>query len=428
MASFRAGIFILAVFSGAPAMAASLTGSSPGYHYFYKQGATMEEHDAALVDCALRTRALSQGAGISDDLLMQSASTGGYGGGFVGGALAGLIGGIVDGNEERQGDAANTENCMAIKGWSVVGIDDVEGEAIRQLDAPAPIGDRLRPFVEAPSAAGPVLRGPFANELAVGTFAVGPATDLDKQSLSVRATRDRSKAAVEQAGELKPPKPNPPKGVKAPKALKMIKAVDFAAASPEKSYVILRVVGGGVRPDSVILALGRLAPDGTEVVYDGAAIAALIGATPTIGKGSLEGNKYRDFAVEAPPGRWKLAAISSGMAADLCFGAPAFDLGEGEVVSLGVLTLSKSGGYPLTQDLAVAREILAANPALAEKVKAAEWTNGYASDCFGSYAYAYEIPGAPFVDMDALARGAAAAPDDASPPPDTISSGEDAEQ
>ena len=123
-----------------------------------------------------------------------------------------------------------------------------------------------------------------------------------------------------------------------------------------------------------------------------------------------------------PQGRWKFAEITQfQFGAALCFGAPAFDVAAGEARFVGVMTFPESGGYPLHENLAVAKEVLAANPALAEKVKAAEWTNGYTTDCFGSYAYAYEIPGAPFVNQEAPAVTSA-------PPPDTISSEGAAEQ
>lgn len=61
--------------------------------------------------------------------------------------------------------------------------------------------------------------------------------------------------------------------------------------------------------------------------------------------------------------------------------------------------MPEEGGYPLDQtDLGVAHDILEPLPTLAERVKFAALTNGFTSDCFGSYAYAYEQPGAPFVD------------------------------
>ncbi len=394
------GAFCAAV---ATAGAASLTGSSPGYHYFWKAGATIDDHDVAVVDCAVRLRAMVNG---SDAMTAVAASTGG-------GLAGALIGGIIDSNENRQGDAANMEGCMAIKGWSVVALPFAEGEAIRDLDEAAPIREKLAPLVGAAVPQGPVLRGPFANELAEGDFTVDVAKDLDKASLSVRATKPAAKAAVDAAGALKPPRPDLPKGVKAPKAIKGLKADEFAGADPAKAYVVFRLSGPGRMIDGAALTFSRLAADGTEVVHDGAAITAFLGYAKGRRFQRVEdaSGKHNDHVVEAPPGVWKLATISQGAYdADLCFGAPAFELKAGETVYLGEMTLS-NGGYGLdATTLDAGRTILAANPAIADRVKTPEWTNGFTSDCFGSYAYAFEVPGAPFIDLSARGRTAASAP------------------
>lgn len=378
--------------------AASLTGSSPGYHYFWKAGATIEEHNDAVVDCQVATRALKAVA--VDDL----GTAAGASAGLIGALVGGIIDAVVTSYEERQGNAANVENCMAIKGWSVIGFGEAEGEAIRDLDDPEKIIDQIKPFVGAAAPPGPVLRGPFANELAVGNFIVRSATDLDKQSLSVRATKALSVAALEAAGDLKPPKPQVPEGLKAPKAVRGLKDKDVPAADPAKAYLVMRFVGKGDLVTLTSLSFERLNADGNEIVYDGAPVLAHIGYAKgrRIAKGETADGKFNDLFVEVPPGVWKLATIGNGLStssfnADLCFGAPAFEIKAGETIFLGVLTLRESGGYPISSsDLELARTIAAANPAIVERVKSPEWTNGFKSDCFGAYGYAYEIVGAPF--------------------------------
>ena len=57
------------------AAAQSLTGSSPGFHFFHKPGATMAEHNDALVDCSVATRGLVNG---SDAMGAVTAATGGW--------------------------------------------------------------------------------------------------------------------------------------------------------------------------------------------------------------------------------------------------------------------------------------------------------------------------------------------------------------
>lgn len=411
MRSRFSAILVSALAAGGSANAASLTGSSPGFHYFYKQGATMEAHDAALVDCAVRLRAMVNG---SDAMGAVTAATGG-------GLMGALIGGIIDNNENRQGDAANTEGCMAIKGWSVVALSDEEGRATEQPDDPATIREKLRPYVEAPTPRGEILRAPFANELALGPFEVGKALDLEEVSMSVRATKDQSDAAVDAAGTLKASRPDLPKDVKAPKTIKGMKTAALASADPLKSFVVFRQIGQGLTVNGTNIALSRLASDGSEVVYDGEAVDASLGGlnNPKIAKTKIGDDKIYDFVVEVPPGLWKLSSIVNAQyVADLCFGAPAFNVGEGDVIFVGALSVRNEGGYPVAADLDVAKEMLAANPALADKVKPAQWTNGFTADCFGSYAYAYEMPGAPFIDMPSLAR-AAAPVENAESPSDT---------
>lgn len=407
MRSRFSAILVSALAAGGSANAASLTGSSPGFHYFYKQGATMEAHDAALVDCAVRLRAMVNG---SNTFIPAPATGGGFASGFAAGALAGLIGGVIDNNENRQGDAANTEGCMAIKGWSVVALSREEGLAMEEPGEAAAIHEKLQPLVEADAPPGAIMRGPFANELAVGDFKVGRARDLEEVSMSVRATRDQSKAAIEAVGDLKPAKPDLPEDVKKPKTGKALRSAEFAAAETERAYLVVRLVGRkSTMAKAVSLAFKRLANDGSEIVYDGSTTILEAGSRST-NKGEIGGVKYFDYVFEVPQGRWKFAEIAQFQyGVTLCFGAPAIEIEDGDVLYLGAMDVGGDGGYPIETDMAVAREILAANPALAEKVTPAEWTNGFTADCFGSYAYAYEMPGAPFIDMPSLARAAASA-------------------
>lgn len=405
----KSGLLLAVAFGAAApvatAAAASLTGASPGFHYFWKQDATMADHDAAMVDCAVRMRAMVNG---SDAMTAISSSTGG-------GLAGALIGGIIDNNENRQGSAANTEGCMALKGWSVVALSDEEGHAMEAPDDPAAVHEKLKSYVEALAPRGPVLRGPFANELAVGNFVVEKARDLEEVSFSVRATRDLRDMAVEAAGDLKPPKPPKlPDGVKAPKPAKAEKA-DALAIATTGARLVMRVSYSRGSASLFDVMFNRLTPDGAEVVYDGAATAAKTVLAKS-GKGERNGVKYFDYVIPVPPGVWKLGALTNiQYAADLCLGAPAFVVGEDETVFVGEMTIREAGGYPLSADIAVAREILAANPALAEKVRPVAWTNGFTADCFGSYAYAYEIPGAPFVGAAAVASSSDTISSEAAP-------------
>ncbi len=378
------------------ANAQSLTGSSPGFHYFYKAGVGMDAHDADLVTCSVAIRGLVNG---SDAMTGIAASTGG-------GLLPALVGGMIDSKENRQGAAANIENCMAMKGWSVVGISEEQGELIKALDEPVAIHSALMPLVETTEPKAVVLRGPFANELATGDFLIGEAGKRGEISLSVRAVRNRTDEAIEDAGKLKPPKP--PKlerGVKAPKPIKTMKDDGLTNTDPSASYVVLRIQGGNrVIVKGTSLMLHRLHSDGTEVVYDGTPVTAIIGGygNPKVAKTKDGERRLYDFVAKIPPGQWKIASISfAHFATDLCFGAPAFNIGEGEALYLGDMTLGETGGYPLDNgNLDLAKSILTPAPGLAANVQAAVYMNGFTSDCFGSYAYAYEVEGAAFIDFN----------------------------
>ena len=377
---------------GSSAQAQGLTASSPGFHFFYKPGATMADHNDALVACAVATRAMVNG---SDAMTGIAAATGG-------GLLGAIVGGVIDNNENRQGAAANMENCMALRGWSVVGLTEELGKALEAWDDDPPrLREELKPLVEAPTAPGILHRGPFANELAIGGFRVREAEDLEEVSLSRRAVEDMTDAAIEAAGELRPAKP--PKGVKAPKPVKAVKEKDIATVSEDRGQILLSMVGGRTDLNMHSIIFQRLDDDGAEVIYDGAPVSVTLGGnlTPKIRKTKDGEIRRYDFLAEIPPGIWKMATINWGaFAADLCFGAPAFIIHDGETLFLGELHLPEDGGYPLDQsDLSVAHEVLEPLPALADRVKVAALTNGFTSDCFGSYAYAYEQPGAPFVDQ-----------------------------
>ena len=377
------------------ANAQSLTGSSPGFHYFYQAGVGMGAHDADLVSCSVAIRGLVNG---SDAMTGIAAGTGG-------GFLPALVGGLIDSKENRQGAAANIENCMAIKGWSVVSISEEQGELIKALEEPAAIHSALAPLVEAIEPEGAILRGPFANELATGEFLIGEAGKRGEISLSVQAVRDHSNAAVNDAGDLKPPKP--PKlerGVKAPKPIKTMKDDDLANADPGASYVVLRIRGKSrATINGTGLLLHRLHDDGTEVVYDGMPVNVVIGGygRPKVSKTKDGDYRLYDFVAKVPPGRWKIASMSfAHFSTDLCFGAPAFNISEGQALYLGDMTLGDVGGYPLERtNLDIAKSILAPASEIATKVQAATFTNGFVSDCFGSYAYAYEIESAATADI-----------------------------
>ena len=76
-------------------------------------------------------------------------------------------------------------------------------------------------------------------------------------------------------------------------------------------------------------------------------------------------------------------------------GAPVFEVAAGEAVYAG--SYSADHALPV-MDLDLARSAFPELSAVPDKIRPASWTNGARGKCVGSYLYALEIPGQPFVD------------------------------
>ncbi|WGM38229.1 hypothetical protein [Caulobacter sp. NIBR1757] len=355
----------------------NLTQASKGYTYFHKAGADIDGHEAAVKDCivqasrAAQTDPHSMGSG---DILIDVVVT----------PL--LVGGIARGINTNA-DAANIENCMVVRGWSVVGLDPKEGGAIARLPADQQRA-ALAPWVGAAQPHGTVLRR-FGNDLTrAATKFEGRPGGLDKLSLSISAVDQ-----LPDPGRPRVPRPALYKLVQAGKVSEAVPAAEIANVGPGETVIVFRMTSvGGIEFTGIHLTLG----DGT-VTEVGSRIAIHQPNSTVWEKKTEELLVFR-----VPAGRWRMEKLRSALdiqsSLNLCLGAPAFDVAEGEAVFGGSIAIKGDGRFVPLMDIEPARQLLTANPALAQRLKPAAWVNGTTAPCGNdSYQYALEIPGAPTV-------------------------------
>lgn len=378
-----------------------LSQTSEGFHYFNKPGADIDIHDADLLDCIQAQRFLDQPS--------QNAGTGG--GGLLGAVAAGIGQGIANGRLNRRGIAANIENCMIVKGWRVIGIDKLMGNQLDDLKNP-----ELRPYIEKwvglENPAGPVLREPFKNDLYSGFTDFYLAKKAGESSLSVRSYLHILKEEISAYyGLNEQPKTENPRADRPFKDSKrkrsqwspILKATELSSADPDGTYLVLRVKGANSRGKRTGPRFIRLNKQGTAHALDGQPSVTFATARRTSFKKNRDTKEFDStFVYEIAPGTWSLAAITKNIGdlahMSLCLGAPTFEVAKGDVIYAGTMILPVTGGFPINaDDLTVAKQILANNPALADRVQRVNYTsNGQRLVCSGAYLYAYEIPDIPF--------------------------------
>ena len=163
-----------------PVMASDLAKTSDGYTYFNKPGAAQAVHDADVRACKLMSARLHQ----------PDTSPPVYAPGLAGAIGAAIGKAIVMAMQDAKARPVNVENCMVVKGWRVVALDPVAGEAASKLDAAAKSA-RVSPLIGAAEPEGTIVRV-FANDAAgaqtSGMFS--PARNTSKAALSVEAMGD----------------------------------------------------------------------------------------------------------------------------------------------------------------------------------------------------------------------------------------------
>lgn len=366
-----AGLALLAT----PALAqVDLTRATKGYTYFHKAGATIDGHDAAVTDCLASAARSAQ----TDPHSMGSGDW------VVDLVTPALVSGIAKG-VNTDGDAANVENCMVVRGWTVVGLDPKEGSAIAKLPADQQRA-ALAPWVGAEQPHGRELRR-YGNDLIRQTTRYGGRPGgLDKLSLSITAV-----GQMPDAGRPRVPRPAYPRLVQAGRFTSPIPETDFGDIGPSETLIVFHMPNSGkIEFDGLHLIEG----DGRLTQTD-----SRIGLYQPIN--TIWGKKPEELLIfRVPAGKWRMDKIYSAVdiqsSLNLCLGSPGFDLAEGEAVYGGSVKVVGDGRFVPSMDMEPARRMLAANPALAERLKPAAWVNATTGVCGNdSYQYALEIPGAP---------------------------------
>lgn len=351
-----------------------------GWTYFHKAGADMAAHDTAVLDCidqAMRAREfVSLGEWESSYGVLGVANPP-----TPIKSLAALA--------DNRGRAANIENCMVVRGWSVMRLKPAEGEAL----AARPLAERravLAGWVGSEAPGGRLLRK-WDNDIVVPSDSIWADNKIPPHpSLSVTAV------TLPPQGPP-PPKVKPARIPKEARPLTPLSQKEIAALGPTDTVLVIRMAQ--VKQIAGIGALDflRLGPDGaTPAWQDGRPAEFRVhnpGRLMTMPQGAVN-DKVHVF--KAPPGRWRLAGVGyDGPAISLCFGGPAFELKAGEALYLGSFMFGVPDQYIPDLDLAVVRQALAA-PALTDRLKPAPYINGSTGPCGSLISYALEWPAHPY--------------------------------
>ena len=329
-----------------------------GHAYYARRGATLEQHNSALLQCIADTASprlgqpMPLGQGLAFDLIW-------------GGVFAGVA-------------AGQTENCMIVRGWDVYRLPADEGRTLESLSQ-ADLSARLAMLVGADAPHGELVRS-FSNESAHPTahrFSSLPKPP-GNEHLSLRLIRDMDVPASSA--------PHPADFGTTGRAIRGAKVTARPRAGSGILLVQLKNIssqwGTGVAFDRAPEAVGGGTSEPPDTPARAFARRHWVGANP-------QGNW---FAITVPAGRWHLSV--SGFTA-FCLGAPTFDVGSGEIVFAGTFDL---GGDDLGPDLDLAPVRAWLDSTMAERVRPAEYQNGGTFSCnnAGFTIYALEIPGAPF--------------------------------
>lgn len=363
---------------------ADLTRVSPGYSYFHRAGADLATHDAELMNC------LALAAQTVPFSIMARNAMG----------RPGLIPWTLNEGERGHGVAANTENCMVVKGWEVVTVSDATGKALLAMSSEEVARDFLAPRVGEPVVTLGVTRS-WANDAASPdtrrSSADTPITG--KPSISIKGLGDmRIREAQVMARRVLD---KPPKGAEA-----RILTGGQVAKIPAGSAVIVVRIRNVSMEHGTGFAFERVSPvvDLPSWEADGQ-VGRFVVSQGIVG----ERPEGRFVAVAVPAGEWRLASLGVTTTLNFCLGSPSFRIEAGEVLFAGTFDMDRDPFRPDMETIA-ARKFLKARPDLAEALRPAAWTNGSTGLCGDNGIYALEFEGAPFAEGYIYGGAAKAAP------------------
>jgi len=360
---------------------------TPGYSYFNRPRADMALHNADLGACLVDAANLRS---VREKL------------GSGSGILGALIEGAATNSASRGVISASIENCMVVRGWRVVHLDDVEGAALSALTSDD-LAKRLAPWIGAEIPHGTVVRS-WHNDAALGAVnhfslhaqhtrngqlsvlalgtSVSEALKADQAADAAMTALKVGKIALDPKWPRKPLKPE---------------ALD--SVPPEAAIIVVAIKGMGMRQGNGFV-FTRMGSDPNRLPsYEDHAPDTFSAAAGWMSGGG-EG-KFVAFAL--PPGRWRAFSMVNGLIVlNLCLGSPAFEAKAGEVVYAGLLDLKQDKLEPAL-DLASARAWMSGAKA-AERLRPASYVNGTRGPCGddSNAIYALEFDDAPFEPAYAL--------------------------
>lgn len=394
----------------------ALGGPVAGYAYFHRAGATLADQRADIDACRPVVLAMTHAAPAGVQ------STNGYGattyyyapqsgptmsaGAAAGAGVAAVI--VVAAAvaaaqraAELRGMQLNYENCMMVRGWSVMVLDNETGNSLDRLNE-SRLAERLGAMVGAAAPLGTVGRQ-FDNTQHFHTLA-----EVDEMSLSLRFLPDNY-----FAHELRSGNNMLNAASRREERERALRARARAEREAERERAVQAAYVG--RPEgeagSVDISTFAELSEGSALILveSGGPMLRFVRMNAQEGDGPdsiapAQANTVSAFVV--PAGDWRLVSLWTGApATSNCLGAPVLRVGAGDVVFAGGFAANGAVDFALDN----ARGRLAAQPALAERLQAAAYTNGSTFECgAASFATAYEIGGAPFAEGYAWGSRAAA--------------------
>lgn len=391
-------------------LASATVGPVAGYTYFHRAGATLADQRADLAACRPAILAMTYpgpsttgGVGYYDPMAgVRAQVDAGYispGAAAAGGlAAAATLAAIEAGRmrlAELRGMQLNYENCMVVRGWSVMVLDNETGRALDRMGQ-SRLSERLETMVGAAAPLGTPGRQ-FENALAFRAL-----DDIEEMSLSLRSLPDNYFARELRSGNNMLNATS-----RREERERALRARERAAREAERERAMQAAFNGrgGGEARAVDLATLTDLPEGAALILIGSdgVSARMVRMNAQEGDGADTFSLYSSSGVSAlvvPAGDWRLVSLwTSTPATSHCLGAPVLRVNGGDVVYAG--SFASDGTVDLSLDNP--REALSSQPQLAERLRPGAYTNGSAFEC-GEAAFitAYEIPDAPFEEGYAL--------------------------
>jgi len=359
---------------------------TPGFSYFNKPFADVKTHNDDLTACLVEAAKMRS---FAEQLGSWSPAW----------TLTALLESVKADANTRGTLLAGLENCMVVRGWRVVHLDDAEGAALAALPA-ADLMAKLTPWLGAESPHGEIVRT-WHNDAAlaaVNHFSLH-ASHTNKGQLSLLAAATTPSGAIKanrQDAEAAKPAPVGKVAIDPKWSKKKLKPETLDTAPEGSAIFIVNVTGFSMRQGNGF-AFNRMGPDAdtapSTIDHGPDQVEAL---ASTLAGG---GTHFMAFAV--PPGRWRVYGMwNGGIGLNFCLGAPAFEAKAGEVIYAGKLDMKQE---KLAPDLALGDVTAWAGSAkAAARIKPAVWINGTRGACAPNSIYALEFDGAPFEEGYAL--------------------------